>query len=244
MKGQKKCSKAVAVDELELPSFRFSGICVNSTVATTASGSYSRLWVMFNFDRDSGFYMVQIFLPAALIVFLSWVSFWINRESAPSRTIIGTLTILTETHLLTGTNRRLPPVSYIKAVDIYLGYCYLNVVLALIEYACVAYSKKKHDDQLKRNKKAERRAHAAQPTPDLLQEPLDARLAECTCDTSWFPLSVRRKPKVCCVRHSQIDMCARFCFPTTFVVFNMIYWLILLTKAGRWNSNSISEIGC
>lgn len=38
---------------------------------------------------------------------------------------------------------RLPPVAYIKAVDVYLGFCYLLVVLALIEYACVAYSKVK-----------------------------------------------------------------------------------------------------
>lgn len=69
------------------------------------------------------------------------VSFWISRDSAPSRTIIGVMTVLTETHLMTGTNRRLPPVAYVKAVDVYLGFCYLLVVLALIEYACVAYSK-------------------------------------------------------------------------------------------------------
>ncbi|KAE9411827.1 hypothetical protein Angca_007146, partial [Angiostrongylus cantonensis] len=69
------------------------------------------------------------------------VSFWISRDSAPSRTIIGVMTVLTETHLMTGTNRRLPPVAYVKAVDVYLGFCYLLVVFALIEYACVAYSK-------------------------------------------------------------------------------------------------------
>ncbi|VDK19808.1 unnamed protein product [Anisakis simplex] len=60
--------------------------------------------------------MLQIFVPATLVVFISWVSFWINPDSAPSRTVIGTMTILSETHLLTGTNRRLPPVSYIKSI--------------------------------------------------------------------------------------------------------------------------------
>ena len=69
------------------------------------------------------------------------VSFWISRDSAPARTIIGVMTVLTETHLMTGTNRRLPPVAYVKAVDVYLGFCYLLVVLALMEYAAVAYSK-------------------------------------------------------------------------------------------------------
>lgn len=110
---------------------------------------------MFIFDRESGFYMLQIFVPAALVVVISWVSppicsgkkirfkvsFWISRDSAPARTIIGVMTVLTETHLMTGTNRRLPPVAYVKAVDVYLGFSYLLVVLALMEYAAVAYSK-------------------------------------------------------------------------------------------------------
>lgn len=52
------------------------------------AGSYSRLIVTFIFDRESGFYMLQIFLPSGLVVVISWVSFWINRDSAPSRFII------------------------------------------------------------------------------------------------------------------------------------------------------------
>ncbi|VDL84876.1 unnamed protein product [Nippostrongylus brasiliensis] len=135
------CKEAVMADNVELPSYRFAKVCVDRTMATTASGSYSRLLLLFIFDRESGFYMLQIFVPAALVVVISWVSFWISRDSAPSRTIIGVMTVLTETHLMTGTNRRLPPVAYVKAVDVYLGFCYLLVVLALIEYACVAYSK-------------------------------------------------------------------------------------------------------
>ena len=87
---------------------------------------------------------------------------------------------------MTGTNRRLPPVAYVKAVDVYLGFCYLLVVLALIEFACVAYSKvcqseskkwtvmqKKNEDRKRKERKMEHRT--VQQTPDLLA---DARLAE------------------------------------------------------------------
>ncbi|KAK6025588.1 Neurotransmitter-gated ion-channel transmembrane region [Ostertagia ostertagi] len=130
-------------------------------------------------SRKRILYMLQIFVPAALVVAISWVSFWISRDSAPSRTIIGVMTVLTETHLMTGTNRRLPPVAYVKAVDVYLGFCYLLVVLALIEYACVAYSKKKNEDRRRREKKSEHKP--TPPTPDLLH---DARLAECTCNAA------------------------------------------------------------
>ncbi|MFH4982029.1 hypothetical protein AB6A40_008738 [Gnathostoma spinigerum] len=224
------------MEEIVLPSYRLVGVCKNITLATTASGSYSRLWVQFIFDREAAFYILQIFVPATLVVFISWISFWISRDSAPSRTVIGTLTILTETHLLTGTNRRLPPVSYIKAVDVYLGFCYLIVVLALVEYACVAYAKKKYDDKQKKfDKKDAMNTKPSLQTPDLLR---DARIDECTCGEKNI-LSIA-KPNRCkeCLRfkYSRIDVVARVAFPISFFIFNVIYWTILLAKAGWLNS--------
>ncbi|CAJ0580984.1 unnamed protein product, partial [Mesorhabditis spiculigera] len=213
----------------ELPSYTLSDHCVGRTVATTASGSYSRLAVIFIFSRESGFYMLQIFVPAGLVVGISWVSFWINRDSAPSRTIIGVMTVLTETHLMTGTNRRLPPVSYIKAVDIYLGFCYLLVVFALIEYACVAYTKKKNEDRRRRQKKSDFKPPSLQ-TPDLLQ---DARLAECTCNAQQSIVAIVKKPSKFCIRHSHIDIAARIIFPSAFFIFNVVFWIVLLLKANR-----------
>ena len=57
------------------------------------------------------------------------------------------MTVLTMTSILTTTNRSMPPVSYLKAVDIYLGICYFMVVAALLEYAMVCYGGKKLKDR-------------------------------------------------------------------------------------------------
>ncbi|CAP35835.2 Protein CBR-UNC-49 [Caenorhabditis briggsae] len=157
------------------------------------------------------------------------ISFWINRDSAPSRTLIGTMTVLTETHLMTGTNRRLPPVAYVKAVDVFLGFCYLLVILALIEYACVAYSKKKNEDRRRREKKMEHKP--APPTPDILH---DIRLAECTCNAAPTSIiAVIKQPNRFCVSHSHIDIVSRAAFPIVFIVFNIVFWLMLLYKSKR-----------
>ncbi|CAJ0941768.1 unnamed protein product, partial [Mesorhabditis belari] len=234
------CMPVKVDDKIELPSYNFSEHCINSTIAKLSSGSYSRLKVWFLFDRESGFYMLQIFVPAALVVGISWVSFWINRDSAPSRTIIGVMTVLTETHLMTGTNRRLPPVAYIKAVDVYLGFCYLLVVFALIEYACVAYTKKKNEDRRRRQKKSDFKPPSLQ-TPDLLQ---DARLAECTCNTQQSIVAIVKRPSKFCIKHSHIDIAARIIFPGTFLIFNLIFWLILLTKTNRMPYNVIQGSRC
>ncbi|OUC43714.1 Neurotransmitter-gated ion-channel transmembrane region [Trichinella nativa] len=82
-----------------------------------------------------------------MVVMISWVSFWISRESAPARVTLGIMTVLTMTTLMTTTNGQLPKVSYVKAVDIYLGFCYVMVFCALIEYAFVTYKDKRKNQQ-------------------------------------------------------------------------------------------------
>ena len=39
-------------------------------------GNYSRLACEFQFVRSMGYYLIQIYIPASLIVVISWVSFW------------------------------------------------------------------------------------------------------------------------------------------------------------------------
>ena len=36
-----------------------------------------------------GVYLLETYIPCYLIVSLSWVSFWINRDAAPARVLLG-----------------------------------------------------------------------------------------------------------------------------------------------------------
>lgn len=49
----------------------------------SASGAYSRLIVWFQFERSIGFFLIQTYIPAYLIVMLSWIAFWISHNSTP-----------------------------------------------------------------------------------------------------------------------------------------------------------------
>ncbi|VDK24356.1 unnamed protein product [Anisakis simplex] len=103
----------------------------------------------------------------------------------------------------------------LQAVDVYLGFCYLFVAMALIEYACVAYATKKHNDQLKKYKKREDMMQTQTlQTPDLLR---DARIDECTCEqgTSVFATIAKRPFKLRCIKHNRIDLIARILFPAS-----------------------------
>ncbi|KAK5968671.1 Neurotransmitter-gated ion-channel transmembrane region, partial [Trichostrongylus colubriformis] len=85
-------------------------------------GEYSRLTSYFLFKRNIGFYIIQIYLPSVLIVVISWVSFWLSRDATPARVALGVTTVLTMTTLMTTTNSAMPKVSYVKSIDIFLGF--------------------------------------------------------------------------------------------------------------------------
>lgn len=54
-----------------------------------AGQNRSVLYVEIALKREIGFYLLQIYLPCYLIVIISWVSFWINKEAVPARVFLG-----------------------------------------------------------------------------------------------------------------------------------------------------------
>ena len=95
-------------------------------------GNYSRLACEFQFVRSMGYYLIQIYIPASLIVVISWVSFWLNRGATPARVMLGVTTVLTMTTLISSTNASLPKISYVKSIDAYLAFCFFMVFASLI----------------------------------------------------------------------------------------------------------------
>jgi len=70
-----------------------------------------------------------------LIVMLSWVGFWINKNSDPARVSLGVTTVLTMTTI--AAMSRDVSVSYLKALDVWYSVCLFLVFSALLEYAFV-----------------------------------------------------------------------------------------------------------
>ena len=127
------------------------------------AGNYSCLQATFRLRRQIGFFILQTYIPSILIVMLSWVAFWINKDSEPARVTLGVTTVLTMTTQLTTSRSNTMRVSYPKALDVWYSSCMLFVFAALLEYAFVNSStrnerkaargraKKAADQQLQNN---------------------------------------------------------------------------------------------
>ncbi|KAH7950122.1 hypothetical protein HPB49_019808 [Dermacentor silvarum] len=102
------------------------------------SKNYTHLLANFTFERRLTASIVNTYIPSGLVVVLSWLSFWLDVHAVQGRITLGVTAILTLTTQVVQSRTALPPVDYVKAVDIWLFACLISVFTSLLEYA-VAY---------------------------------------------------------------------------------------------------------
>lgn len=51
--------------------------------------NYSALQADFILRRHTGYFMINFYVPISLLVIISWVGFWINREATADRISLG-----------------------------------------------------------------------------------------------------------------------------------------------------------
>ena len=100
-------------------------------------GNFTCLMVEFKFRRQLGYFMFHTYIPTCLIVMMSWISFWIKPEAVPARVTLGVTSLLTLSTQHASSQKALPPVSYIKAIDMFMNACTVFVFCSLIEYALI-----------------------------------------------------------------------------------------------------------
>ena len=95
---QWKKPKAVAIDKLGLAQFHLVDYKATEDfeiIRRTRSGfrNDSLASLEFFFERQTGFFLLQIYTPLTLIVFCSWVAFWLIKTEkggeVPARTALG-----------------------------------------------------------------------------------------------------------------------------------------------------------
>ncbi|XP_077990088.1 glycine receptor subunit alpha-3-like [Glandiceps talaboti] len=234
-------------EDLKLPQFQINGYKTESCTKEYSTGAFTCILARFYLHRDVGYYMLQAYLPSILLVVLSWVSFWITYDAAPARVALGVTTILTMTTLDSGIRATLPKVAYAKAIDIWMAVCQVFVFGALVEFAVVNYV---HVLRTKKRRKVLNdkyrvsvisKDNAAFEVEDKLSiedgvhkandkviRRRISRLSENTIDVSENGDLTHRDIEATdfFVDAKSIDRISQVAFPTVFIIFNTIYWVM------------------
>lgn len=108
-----------------------------STLAASFAGDFSCIRAELHLRRQIGYFGVQVYVPSASIVGISWISFWLDVDAVPARISLNLLAVLTMTTQFSSVRDKLPSVIYITALDIWMSVCLLFVICSLVEFALV-----------------------------------------------------------------------------------------------------------
>ncbi|PAV81811.1 hypothetical protein WR25_00335 [Diploscapter pachys] len=81
-------------ENITLPDYQLVDFFPHSEKRLYPPGIFDELVVTFIFQRLYGFYILQVYVPAYISVFISWVSFYLGAEQIPSRTTVGVNSLL------------------------------------------------------------------------------------------------------------------------------------------------------
>ncbi|CAJ0603919.1 unnamed protein product [Cylicocyclus nassatus] len=213
-----------------LPCFTIDQAYTTTCTSITTTGEYSCIRMVFHLKRLFSYYMAQIYIPSSLLVIVSWVSFWLERTAVPARVTLGVTTLLTMTTQAASINSSLPAVSYIKAVDVWIGVCLAFVFAAVLEFAWVSYQgnlySPEHCQPAKSpTKLGKQRKEANHENIDKWESMKNEEEALCSDEPiqkkslTWW-----QKWKKGADSAKMIDLRSRVIFPLLFLLFNVCYW--------------------
>uniref|UniRef100_A0A9L0S4H6 Gamma-aminobutyric acid type A receptor subunit alpha3 n=2 Tax=Equus caballus TaxID=9796 RepID=A0A9L0S4H6_HORSE len=236
----KNKSVEVAQDGSRLNQYDLLGHVVGTEIIRSSTGEY------------------VTYLPCIMTVILSQVSFWLNRESVPARTVFGVTTVLTMTTLSISARNSLPEVAYATAMDWFIGICYTFVFSVLIRFATVnyitkrswAWEGKKVPETLERKGRYTAPTKKTTTTFNIVGTTYPINLAK---DTEFPTISkgaapsasstptIIASPKTTYVQDiptetktynsvSKVDKISRIIFPVLFAIFNLVYWATYVNR--------------
>ncbi|XP_038220166.1 glutamate-gated chloride channel isoform X30 [Colias croceus] len=214
-------------------------------------GNYSCLKVDLIFTRDRAFYFTTVFIPGIILVTSSFITFWLEWNAVPARSMIGVTTMLNFFTTSNGFRSTLPVVSNLTAMNVWDGVCMCFIYASLLEFVCVNYVGRKrplHNVVYRpgENPVTQRLPAVLSRIGIILASPLGdkkrestgaADLVTCTTCTgapgscthttnNGGVTEVRKKEPPHPIRVAKtIDVIARITFPTAYAVFLIFFFI-------------------
>ncbi|KAG8188872.1 hypothetical protein JTE90_018277 [Oedothorax gibbosus] len=226
----------VVEDTIELPQHNLVDTSLGDCTKQYSTGNFTCIQVLFTLKRRLGYYMFHTYIPTCLIVIMSWISFWIKPEAVPARVTLCVTSLLTLSTQHAQSQKSLPPVSYIKAIDVFMSSCTVFVFASLMEYAMVnillgeGLDEGIDEDGNKVVPQARKQTH-----PVSANKPRVLLVSTLPDGTPHVPNGNRPRLKSSFHRRRThhrrailVDKISRVIFPLSFIILNSVYWSIYL----------------
>ncbi|VDM62378.1 unnamed protein product, partial [Angiostrongylus costaricensis] len=124
---------------ITLPDYVLVDFSASSELRLYPPGIFNELIATFTFQRLYGFYILQVYVPAYISVFISWVSFYLGAEQIPSRTTVGVNSLLALTYVQYQVVDEYGQCRCCSAIDVWILSSMAFIFASLIELAVVGY---------------------------------------------------------------------------------------------------------
>lgn len=192
---------------------------ISQSTSSYLYGEWSTLQVQITFKRKISAFIPAMYFPCTVIVFVSWITFFIHPDHFPARTNLCAISVLTMLTLQGSLNNSLPKVSYVKVIDTYVMGCVLFVSGAFAEYALVLLLKHRKQRVTKKRERKRRAKMKVTGATDLYKENPKEKVIQKVKNNAWSKFYMKETWPLILDEHS------RLFFPFAFVVFNVVYWV-------------------
>ncbi|KAI6229770.1 Glycine receptor subunit beta-type 4 [Aphelenchoides fujianensis] len=131
-------NEALKLNDMEIKEIKYER-CSGPYTMLRGVGNWSCIRAFIVMKRLMLYHIVQTFIPSAMLVFISWISFWLPPRASPARISLVVTSLLTLTTQSNGARQDLPQVSYLSALDIWQFVCQALIFAVLLEYSVVSY---------------------------------------------------------------------------------------------------------
>lgn len=212
-----------------------------------SSSNYSAYGFQILLSRSLGPYILSVYLPSAMFVMMSWVSFFVPPDIVPARIVLLVTLCLVLINMFNSTTTRIPVSNAVTAMEVWLLACMLLVFLSLVEYAIILRRIVIHQRNLEKWRqdqiKDKKQDTASEPSLALLLHKEDENGEISTKVTELKNGSKKpskwkakmRKNRCHIVAEAKLsqfklsfDRAATYVFPLLFIAFNIFYWTVYL----------------
>ncbi|XP_065685214.1 gamma-aminobutyric acid receptor subunit pi isoform X2 [Hydra vulgaris] len=216
------------MDQFSILSYNTSSFYEKNDMGNEISVLYGK----FIFQRQLGFAIFEIYIPSTALVCLSWVALWMPRSCPPVRAVLCVLILLTVSTVWASINAKLPEVSYVKNIDVYMFVTFCCVILNLIEYVVLMNLNAITETFLTKQRKKEKKEKRVSFQKNVIEmqslqyekkmtEPIKSVKTMSTADVKALAVVVEQhNVKIT----GKLEFYARIILPLIYIIFNIYYW--------------------